>query len=242
MVEELVRAALLADHALVHVDHLVGNIPGKGHLVGHHQHGHAFLREGGHNVQHLADHLRIQCRGRLIKEQHLRVHRQRTGNGHSLLLSAGQLPGPGLDILRHTHMLQVLHGIFPGLLRAPLQHLDLSHHAVLQDIHVVEKIEGLEHHAHMRAVIRGIDMLSRHILIVEKDGTAGGCLQQVNAAQQGGLAGAGGPDDGGNVSLLHAEVDVPQHLMAAEILRQMRNANDFLILCHHCSSFSPGCL
>ena len=41
-----------------------------------------------------------------------------------------------------------------GLILAALQHLDLAHHAVFQHGHIVEQVEGLEHHAHVAAVFR----------------------------------------------------------------------------------------
>lgn len=43
----------------------------KGHLMGYHDHGKAFLCQLAHNREHLPYHLGVQCRGGLIKEQHL---------------------------------------------------------------------------------------------------------------------------------------------------------------------------
>ena len=48
-----------------------------------------------HDGEHLADHFGVQGRGRLVEEQHLRVHGQGAGDGHALLLAAGELPGAG---------------------------------------------------------------------------------------------------------------------------------------------------
>ena len=41
--EDVGGSALLTDDALVHVHHMGGDVPGEGHLVGHHQHGHALV-------------------------------------------------------------------------------------------------------------------------------------------------------------------------------------------------------
>ena len=61
--------------------------------MGHHHHGHAFVRQFDHHVQHFVDHFRIERRGRLIEQHGDRIHAQRTGDGDALLLAAGQLTG-----------------------------------------------------------------------------------------------------------------------------------------------------
>ena len=73
----------------------------------------------------------------------------------------------------------------------------------------------------MGAVLRGIDAPARHVGAVVEDLAAAGGLQQVDAPQQRGLAGAGGADDGDDIALLDGEVDVPQNLMGAEGLAQV---------------------
>ena len=44
-----------------------------------------------HDVEDLVDHLGVEGRRRLVEEHDLRVHGQRPGDGHPLLLAAGQL-------------------------------------------------------------------------------------------------------------------------------------------------------
>ena len=205
----------------MHEHHLRADVPGEGHLVSHHQHGHALLGQRLHDVQHLAHHFRVQSGGGLVEQQHLRVHGQRPGDGHPLLLTAGDLPGLGVDIGGHTHLFQIFQCLLPGLLLAALEDLHLSHHAVFEDRHIVEQVEGLEHHAHMGAVLRGIDAPARHIGAVVEDLTAAGGLQQVDTPQQRGLAGAGSADDGNNVALLDSKVNIPQNLMGAKGLAEV---------------------
>jgi hypothetical protein len=93
------RAALLADHALVHEHHLVGDPAGEAHLVGHHQHRHALRGELAHDVEDVAHELRVEGAGGLVEQHHLRVHRQRPGDGHALLLAARELRGVGVGLL-----------------------------------------------------------------------------------------------------------------------------------------------
>lgn len=53
--------------------------------------------------------------------------------------------------------------------------------AVLQHGHVGEQIKGLEHHADLRPVLRGLYAFSVDLLVMEQNLAAGGCLQQIDA-------------------------------------------------------------
>ncbi len=63
----------------------------KPHLMGDHAHGHSFAGQIGHDIQHFTDHLRVKGRCGLVKEHDLRRHGKAPGNGHPLLLAAGEL-------------------------------------------------------------------------------------------------------------------------------------------------------
>ncbi len=56
--------------------------------MGHDDHGHAVVRKLLHNVEHLADHFRVEGARRLVKEHDVRLHAQGTDNGYTLLLAA----------------------------------------------------------------------------------------------------------------------------------------------------------
>ena len=58
-----------------------------------HEHRHARSGQLAHDVQHLVDHLRVEGGGGLVEEHDLGLHGQRAGDGHALLLAAGQLAG-----------------------------------------------------------------------------------------------------------------------------------------------------
>src|SRR5688572_13606009 len=68
LAEEIGLGGVLDDLAAVHEDHAVRDARGESHLVGHHHHGHAFLRQLGHDVEHLVDHLGVERRGRLVEQ------------------------------------------------------------------------------------------------------------------------------------------------------------------------------
>ena len=85
----------------------------------------------------------------------------------------------------------------------------------------------LEHHAHLAAHLVDVHLGVGEFRALESDAALGGGLQQVQAAQEGGLTGAGGPDDdhlfpGGDVFR-----DIVQHQMVAEGLGQMFNVDHF---------------
>src|SRR5437867_774351 len=65
--EELLGRPLLDHLAFVHEDDAVGDPAGEPHLVRDAHHRHALAREGGHDVEHLVDHLRVERGGGLIE-------------------------------------------------------------------------------------------------------------------------------------------------------------------------------
>ena len=188
------------------------------------------FRQTPHHIEHLADHLRVERARRLIKQQYLRLHGQRTRNGNALLLSAGQLRRPGIDIRRHADLRQVFHGDLLCLLAAALERGDLTGDAVVERRHIVKEIEALKHHADLCAVLREIEVLGRDVPPMIEHLTGGRRLEQVDAAQHRALAGAGCANDAQHLALFHAEVDVAQDGMVAELLLQMYKLDH--IVCH----------
>ena len=88
--------AMLNDVVALVTKHLkkgdrIRHLPGKAEFVGHDNHCHLFACQFAHHFQHLARQAWIERRGRLIKEHHLWLHCQRTGNRHPLLLPARHL-------------------------------------------------------------------------------------------------------------------------------------------------------
>jgi hypothetical protein len=112
-----------------------------------HHHGHAFLGQAHHHVQHLAHHLGVERGGRLVEQHDDRVHRQRAGDRHALLLAAGQLAGELVLVRHQAHAVEHLQAAGLGLVGAAAQHLHLRDGQVLGDRQVREQLEVLEHHA-----------------------------------------------------------------------------------------------
>ena len=147
------------------------------------------------------------------------MQRQRPGNGHPLLLPAGKLVRVVVCPLRKPHLRQQfprllfqlgVHRLFVGaVVRALLcQQLPCQHH-VLQGGILREEVEVLEHQPEVQPLFAdlafplggGVGGVP-HGLAVHPDAAGVRPLQKVQAAQQGGLAGAGRADDGQCLALL----------------------------------------
>ncbi|CSR60198.1 Uncharacterised protein [Shigella sonnei] len=55
--------------------------------MGHDHHRHPFFSQILHNLQHFMAQFRVKSGSRFIKQHHFRLHRQRAGNRHTLLLT-----------------------------------------------------------------------------------------------------------------------------------------------------------
>ena len=187
--------------------------------MGDYQHGQPALRQIAHDGQHLAHHFRVQGRGGFVKEQNFRVHCQRPGNGHPLLLPAGKLAGPGIAIGCHAYLVQIIQRFFLGLLLPAMEHQLLPADAIGKYCHIGKQIEGLKHHAHMAVIIRPVQRFGIFSAIENLPG--GGLLQKIDAAQQRAFSGARGADDGNHFALAHRKGNIPQHLQIPKAFLQM---------------------
>src|SRR3954467_3301909 len=73
VVDDGLWVAGLDDDATVHEDDGVPDLAGEAHLVGHDDHRHAVVGQPAHDVEHLADELRVERAGRLVEEHQLRL-------------------------------------------------------------------------------------------------------------------------------------------------------------------------
>src|ERR1700712_4741219 len=140
-IEYVSRAACLDDASAIHEDHAIGDLPGKTHLVGHDNHGHAGTCKLSHHVEHFPDHFRIKGRCWFVEEEYLRLHGQRAGYCHALLLAAGELFGIFLGLLRNPDAAEQFTRFSGGhgLSGAPNAHR--RQHDVLQNRQMWKEIE-----------------------------------------------------------------------------------------------------
>ena len=151
IVKELVRIVLFDDLATVHEDHPVCHCLGKPHLMRYAEHGHPVLGQLNHDLQHLFDHLRIQCGGGFIKQHDLGVHTQTAGNRHPLLLSTRQLSRVLTGLLRDLDPVEIVHRNLFRLDPGHLSHPDWTQGEIVEHREVGEQVEVLEHHPRLRA-------------------------------------------------------------------------------------------
>ena len=90
----------------------------------------------------------------------------------------------------HTNAFQVVEGNFFRLLLFDFQNACKPYGAVLQNVHVVEQVEGLEHHSHLLAVL-GVAFFREDVFAVKDNFATGWCFQQIGASKQGGLSATG---------------------------------------------------
>ena len=201
--------------------------------MGHHQHGHALLRQLPHDGKHLVGELRIQRGGGLVEEDDLRPGGKRPGNGHPLLLAAGELAGIIAAPVRHAHLGEHLH---PQLLRLGLWDLpdhDQAFRHILQGGLVEKKIIVLKDKGGLLPELGDLPLggaIHLQRLPVEDHGPPVGPLQKVDAPQQRGLAGAAWPQNGNDIPLLHGKAH------ALEDLGPAKGFVDITELQHHASS------
>ncbi|VTR65512.1 6-pyruvoyl-tetrahydropterin synthase (fragment) [Desulfosarcina cetonica] len=178
----------------IHEDHTIGDFAGKSHFVSHADHGHALAGQGLHDIQYLADHLRIQGRGGFVEKHHLGIHGQRAGNGHALLLPARELVRKDIDLVADADFLQQRHGFFRGCTAGTFAHDLLGQGHVFQNRFVRKKVKGLKHHAHLGTDLVDVGSRVEDIDAIDINMPAGGVLQPVETAQKCAFSGAGGAD------------------------------------------------
>ena len=166
-------------------------------------------------LQDLPGGIGIQGAGGLIAQQHSGMGGQRTGDGHALLLSAGQLGRVGVRLIRQAHQLQQLVGALLGLVSLDTGQLHGEAY-VPQAGALHQQIEPLEDHGDLpprRPQLGGGHGVQP--LAVDDDLAAGRLLQQVDAPHQRALTGAGHTDDAVNVAVFDGEGDVLESVYPA---------------------------
>ena len=230
MVDDRLGGALLHDHAAVHEDHLIGYVPGEGHLVGDDDHGGVLVGKVADDPQHLTGQFGVQRAGGLVEAQDVRLHSQCPCDGYPLLLTTGQLVGVVVHPLPQPDILQQPPSLGDDALVALAGFLRLGHQLpgqrhILQRRVLREQIEALEHQPEVQPFFAdiafgtgGVLRRVKQLFASDGDDALVRRLQEIQAPQQRGLAAAGGADDAQRLSLLQREADVLQHRGVAKVL------------------------
>ena len=222
------RRAGLDDHALVHEHDLVGDLAREAHLVRDHDHRHAVARQLAHRVEHVADELGVERRGRLVEQHQLRLHGERAGDRDTLLLAARERDGIRVELVAEPDPLEQLLPTAPGVAARHTLDLDRRQRHVLERGHMREQVELLEDHPDLGPLARhlvfaqlvqlAVRLAIAHELAVDRQPARVDLLEVVDAAQERGLARAGGAEHAHDLAPLDLEVDPLQHLEAPEAL------------------------
>ena len=216
-VEQRFGRARFDDLALIQEHHPVGHLLGEAHLVGRHQHGHAFAGDLFHHLQDLAAQFRVERRGRLVEQHDLGVHGERAGDRDALALAPGQLLGEGIQLVAQTDLGHQLVAAARRLARRLALHRDQPLDNVFQRAHVRPKVIQLKDHADVRAHAR--DLAAAHApglvarlavadpAAVDPHRALVRVLEEVDAAQDRALARAAGPDQADHLTASDSEVD-----------------------------------
>src|SRR6185503_15549116 len=165
--------ALLHDGALVHEHDPVRRVAGKPHLVADHDHGHAALPQGAHDLEHRAHQLRIERAGRLVEQHDPGLERDRPRDRDPLLLAARELARGVAGAVGEADPLQgrVAQRLGPGARLAR----DLAEREgdVAERGHVRVEVEGLEHHADALAGVVDVGPRVEHVDTVHHHASGG---------------------------------------------------------------------
>ena len=229
--EEMLRCAFLDNRSLIHEENAVGDLAGKTHLMGHHDHRHPGIAgQPPHHVQDFLDHLRIQGRGGLVEQHDLGLHRQGPRDGHALLLASGELRRVDVRLLGDADAIQQLdRHAFRFVLR-PFPDFHRRQADILQGGEVREQVERLEHHpdfaAHRINVVHVVGELDP----VHDDAAALVTLQPVDASDHRGLPRSRWPGDDHHLPRPDLYGDPAQDVQLAEPLMDILQQNDWAVV------------
>ena len=184
-------------------------LDGDGVVVGDEHHGVARRVELLEHGEHLPARVGVQGAGGLVGQDHRRISRQSPGDGHPLLLAAGELGGLVAQLVAQAHHLQRHLG--------PLVALGPGHSRIHEgDLHVLherqlwQQIVLLENKT-QHPVADGRQLIFvhlSHILSVQQIRAGGGDVQTADDVHAGGLAGTGLAHDGHKLPLVNLKRDV----------------------------------
>ena len=202
-VVERVGVVPLVQMALVHdADHVAD---GKGFqlVVGDEERRRARrLEDGAHFVRQALAQVHVEVGKRFVEQQQARARRQRTRQGHALLLAAREFVRVACLHAVEAHELEHLGHAFFAFVAGKLGDAKAD---VARDVQVGEERVVLEHHADAPLFGRHVVLPVAHRFALQGDAAAAGPFQPRHGAQQRGLATARRADQHTDVAGTKAE-------------------------------------
>ena len=202
------------------------------HIMRDHHDGHPAFVQFVAYAHQACSAARVEHGRSLVEHEHRRVHGKHAGDGHALLLPAGQ--GVGLMALesRKPHVLKRLRHAFAQLIGGDAQVLGTEGHVVFHERGNQLVVGILEHHAHRLAdAVRAIGVRGGHVLHFH--GALVGDEQGVQMLGQRRLAAAVAAQDAQEFALAHVQA----HAVKREVCAVVGEADVLNI--YHDSLYDP---
>ena len=212
LVQHLRRGHLL-DAAGVEHRHAIGHRHRFLLIVGDVDDGDAQLALDAPDLElHLLAQAAIERPQRLVHQHQIGLEHQRPGDGHALLLAAGELARAPPLVAFQPHQRQRPRHALGDLAGAEVPRFERER-KVLAHRHVREQGVVLEHHADVALARRHV----LHRLAVDADGAAAGRLEAGQHHEAGGLAGAGGAEQRQELAFAHVQLQIAHHQRGAVV-------------------------
>ena len=132
-----------------HIHHTAGRFTCNFHFVGDDHLSNVGFRQFTNDADDLGSNFRIKRCGRFIKQQHLRLHHQRAGNGHTLLLATGEMQWVAIAVRLQAQTFQQFFGTRQRLIFCQTQYAAGRFNQILHNREMRPKVVLLEDHAHV---------------------------------------------------------------------------------------------
>jgi hypothetical protein len=182
-------------------------------IVGHHNH-RPIGAEGdlGEEFYHRVSGLSVEGGGRLIAQDQARLVDQGPGNGHALLLPAGELSGKGVNSCPYAKLFEQGHGLRNSGM-AIYSSGEQGHGRILggrerwkQLILLEDETQVLTAKANALLTGHPVDVFAQHFELATAR-----IQQSSDDRQQRGLARAAWPNQKGHLTQWHIQIHIPQH-------------------------------
>jgi hypothetical protein len=201
---------LVGDHlAVEHLD-VTGDLLDRAGIVRDHADRRAFLVQLAEEAEHDLRVLGVEVTGRLVGEDDRGVADQRTGDGHALLLTAGELAREVIEAMLHLDLRQ--HGLGLGLHVRGDEALAIGQREadVLEDGQLADQVEGLEDEADLAVADAGALVAGEvaDVVAVEPVLAAGRRVEEAEDREERRLAAARGAGDADVLAVRDFEVEL----------------------------------
>src|SRR4249919_1761634 len=204
--------AQVGGHAVDDV-HVALRARGEFRVVGHHHDGGALAVDFLQQLHHPARHLRVEVAGGFVGEQQARRAGERTRDGGTLLLAAGEF---GRVVLHARAQADARERIFDARLALGRAHAAITqrHVDVVEQVEVGDQVEALEDEADLLVAQLAARIVRHpaHVLAIEDVLPAGEGFQQAGDVEEGRLARARRAGDGDELAFAHMQVERAQRV------------------------------